>query len=106
MKFTAKWAAYNLAVAEPEVEYYRDGRERQIRPAIIVDFGEQALGAETYERFDGDPSFAQLRGGGYYLFLRWRDCVPAGGRFARPQLLRPLREHRDLHERVVTRVAP
>jgi hypothetical protein len=66
MKFTSKYGGYNLAVAEPEIEYYRDGRQRQIRPAIFVDFGEQALGPEAYEGFDGDPSFVQLRGGGFF----------------------------------------
>lgn len=66
MKFTAKAGAYNLIVAEPEIEYYRDGRQRQIRPMIYVDFGEQALGPEAYEGFDGDPGYTQLRGGGFY----------------------------------------
>jgi hypothetical protein len=66
VKFTSKYVAYNLCVKEPEVEWYPDGRSRQVRPAIVVDFGEQALDTEQYEGFDGDPGFTQLRGGGYY----------------------------------------
>jgi hypothetical protein len=66
VKFTAKAGGYNLAVAEPEIEYFRDGRQRQIRPAIFVHFGEQSLGPESYSGFDGDPGYTQLRGGGYF----------------------------------------
>ena len=61
MKFTSKFGSYNMPILEPEIEYYKDGRQRQIRPAIIVDFGEQNLGPESYSGFDGDAGYVQLR---------------------------------------------
>jgi hypothetical protein len=55
-----------MAIRDEVREYYPDGRSRLIRPALIANFGEQALGVETYEGFDGDPAFTGIRGGGYY----------------------------------------
>jgi hypothetical protein len=66
VKFTAKYLAYNLVVREPEIAYYGDGRQRQVRPGVYVDFGEQALGLETYAGWDGEQPFTQIRGGGYF----------------------------------------
>lgn len=68
VKFTAKWAGYQLFVREEERQFYADGRSRVITPPIYVEFAEQALDIETYQGVDSEDSstFPQLRGGGYY----------------------------------------
>jgi hypothetical protein len=68
VKFIAKWAGYNMIVRDEERDYYPDGRSRLVKPALVVDFGQQALGVETYAGVDSDdsPTFTGIRGGGYY----------------------------------------
>jgi hypothetical protein len=90
VRFTSKYAGYNLAVREAEAQWFSDGKSRQIRPPIEVDFGEQALGVETYEGFDGDPAFTQMRGGGYYdtdVAARDKAWTPEEKKLAEERLL-------------------
>jgi hypothetical protein len=90
VRFTSKYIAYNLCVREPEVEFYSDGRSRQIRPPIIVDFGEQALGEERYEGFEGEQPYVQMRGGGSYdteIAARDKAWTPEEKELAEERLL-------------------
>lgn len=72
MKFMApKNPGYNLVAKEPEKQYFPDGRERLIRPALIVDFAEQALGMQRYAGYDDaingrSEPYSALVGGGYF----------------------------------------
>ena len=45
MKFIAtKSANYQLFARDPEIQYFPDGRTRQIRPALVAEFGDASSG--------------------------------------------------------------
>ena len=68
MQFTSRYAGYNMPVVEEERQFYPDGRSRLLKPGVWVDFGAQAIALETYAGVDSEdsPSFAQVRGGGFF----------------------------------------
>lgn len=70
MKFQAlKNPGMVAHVKDPVMQFFPDGRERLIRPALVADFSEQSLGPESYAGYDdplnGRDTYVAVRGGGY-----------------------------------------
>jgi hypothetical protein len=65
LQFTSRNPGYQLIVKQPVIDRSM-GYERVVRPMIVADFAEQAVGVETYEGLEGGQPFTQVRGGGFF----------------------------------------
>ena len=64
MQFTSKNPGYQLIVKEPEVEFYKDGRERVIRPIIVADFAAASTSDPYRDPVTGE-TYTAMSGGGF-----------------------------------------